>query len=122
MRQLATTLVLALSVIGCGFTRPDVGLHQDLLDLKDCFPETFIVGQLVADSTIAIQDDRGVITSLIWPSSYSLRWSPGFLTGQFEVLDDTGTLVAATGRRYRISGADFPAAGGFWACADVIPL
>lgn len=96
-------------------------MSQDLNDNKDCFPEKFIVGRLVANPGIGIQDDQGVFTGLIWPSSYSLRVSPGILSDDFEVLDDTGAPIAVSGRRYRIGGMDFLAAGGFWACADVIP-
>jgi hypothetical protein len=63
-----------------------------------------------------------VFTELKWPSSYSLRWSPGLLSGQFEVLDDMGTVLATIGQRYKIGGTDFSGNGTFWACADVIPL
>jgi len=121
MRQLIATLVLALSLIGCGFARPDVQFVQDLNDNKHCSPERFVVGQLVASPGLAIQDHQGVLTPLTWPSSYSLRWSPGLLTGQIDVLDDAGTVLATVGQRYKIGGMDFIGNGTFWACADVIP-
>ena len=121
MRQLIATLVLALSLIGCGFARPDVQFVQDLNDNKHCSPERFVVGQLVARPGLAIQDHQGVLTPLTWPSSYSLRWSPGLLTGQIDVLDDAGTVLATVGQRYKIGGMDFIGNGTFWACADVIP-
>ena len=121
MRQLIATLVLALSLIGCGFARPDVQFVQDLNDNKHCSPERFVVGQLVAQPGLAIRDEQGVLTPLTWPSSYSLRWSPGLLAGQFEVLDETGTFLAAVGHRYKIGGVDFIGNGTFWACAQVVP-
>ena len=121
MRRLTTSLALALSLIGCGSVRPDVPFGQDLIDRKDCLAEKFIVGRLVARPGVAIQDDQGVITGLTWPSSYSLRWSGGLLAGQFDVLDDTGAVIATLGQRYRIGGVDFSGNGTFWACGDVTP-
>jgi hypothetical protein len=121
MRQLTATLALALSLIGCGSARPDVQFRQDLIDNKHCSPERYVVGQLVASPDLAILDHQGVLTPLTWPSSYSLRWSPGLLTGQIDVLDDTGTVVATVGHRYKIGGMDFIGNGTFWACAGVIP-
>jgi hypothetical protein len=121
MRRITTGLALALCLLGCGTTRPGIGFDQDLDNNRNCIPDKFLVGQLVIDPAIAIQDDQGLKTTLIWPSSYALHWSPGLLTGQFEIVDDAGKVIAVTGHRYRIGGTDFIAAGGFWACAAVIP-
>lgn len=118
MRQL-TTLALAMCLTGCGSAQPDTEFVQDLNDAKNCQPEKSLVGQLTED--LALQTDENRTRALIWPSSYSLRWSPGLLAGHFEVLDETGTVVAMTGRRYKISGMEFLGNGRFWACADVIP-
>jgi hypothetical protein len=120
MRRVATTLVLALSLIGCGSAQPSLDFHQDLNDNKNCAPEKFLVGQLT--ESLALQTDEEGLRSLIWPSSYKLRWSPGVLTGHFEVLDDSGSVVAITGRRYRIGGSEFVAAGNaFWVCGGLTP-
>ncbi len=120
MRHVTATVVLAVCLTGCGFARPDLAFHQDLNDNKNCAPEKFLLGQL--NDGLALETDENETRSLIWPSSYKLRWSPGFLTGHFEVLDDTGTVVATTGRRYKIGGMEFVAAGNaFWVCGGLTP-
>jgi hypothetical protein len=118
MRKLTTSLALALCLSGCGSTRPDTFV-QDLNDAKNCQPEKFLVGWFTED--LALQTDEEGTRELIWPSSYSLRWLPAWLGGHFEVLDETGTVVATTGRRYKVGGTEFLGNGRFWACADVIP-
>ena len=113
-------LVLASSATGCGSMRPDVMFGQDLLDNRNCVPDRFITGQLVADPSIAIRDDRNEFIGVTWPSSYSLRWTSGFMTGHFDVLDETGAVFATVGGRYRFAGTNFSGNGTFWACSDVI--
>ena len=120
MRHATATLVLAACLSACGFAQPDLAFHQDLNDNKNCAPEKFLVGQL--NEGLALETQEEGTRSLIWPSSFKLRWSPGFLAGHFEVLDDTGTVVAITGRRYKIGGREFAAAGNaFWVCAGLTP-
>jgi hypothetical protein len=120
MRLLTTTFALVMCLTGCGTALPSVNFHQDLIDNTNCQPEKFLVGQLTEG--LALQTDEEGLRGLIWPSSYSVRWSPGFPTGHFEVLNGTGTVVAMTGRRYRIGGAEFVAAGNaFWVCGGLTP-
>jgi hypothetical protein len=123
MVPLAPALVCALMPMGCGFLQPSVSFHGDLIDLRNCVPERFVEGRLVVHGqTLALRDDKGAFTPLIWPTSYGLRWAPALVGGRYEVLDETGSVLAATGLRYRIGGSDFIAAGAFWACADVTPI
>jgi len=121
MRAFATTLVLAMCLLGCGLAQPELNFHQDLNDNKHCAPEKFLTGQLT--ERLALQTDAEGLRQLIWPSSYSVRWAAGFVTGHFVVQDDTGAVVAITGNRYRIGGLEFVAAGNaFWVCGGVTPL
>jgi hypothetical protein len=119
--RLVATLVLALSAIGCGLARPNANFGQDLNDLRECLPDRFITGELVADPSVAIRDDRNEIIGVTWPSSFSLRWTAGFPNGRFDVLDDTGAVVATVGHRYRFAGITFSGNGTFWACSDITP-
>ena len=120
MRQVTTTLVLAMCLLGCGLQQPELAFHQDLNDNKHCAPEKFLTGQLT--DRLSMQTDEEGLRSLIWPSSYSLHWAAGFATGHFVVLDDAGTVVAITGNRYKIGGVEFVAAGNaFWVCGGVTP-
>ena len=120
MRQLITILALAACLTGCGSVQPSLNIAQDLIDNNNCVPEKFLVGQLT--DSLALQSDEEGLRGLIWPSSYSFRWSPGLLAGHFDVLDNTGTVVATTGRRYRIGGSEFVAAGNrFWVCGGMTP-
>lgn len=121
MRQIGPTLALALWVTGCLAPQPSVNFGGDLIDNTNCVPEKVITGLLT--ESLTVQTDEGEIRGLIWPASYTLRWAPAWLTGHFEVLDGTGTVVATTGRRYIFSGSDFIAAGNaFWVCGGMTPL
>lgn len=52
-----------------------------------------------------------------------VMWRPGFsarrVGSEVEVLDQGGSVVATTGRRYRIDGGYVD--GAFWACDRVVP-
>ena len=111
-------LALALCLAGCA-AQPNVQFAQDLIDNHDCLPEKVLTGRLTNDLTL--ESDEEGLRRLIWPGSYSLRWSA--LAGHFDVLDGTGAVVATTGRRYRVGGSEFVAAGNaFWVCGGLTPL
>jgi hypothetical protein len=120
---LALALALALALIAGGVTDAPFGIATDVLYTQGvgCTgASTYLVGVLAVDGgNLVIQDDRGVVTPLIWRGSYSAR--RGLLGGEVEVMDGR-TVVATTGQRYKLGGAIAPEFGGrFWACGDVIP-
>jgi len=109
MRRVLTTLALALSLVSCqatGSPAPTYMLAADVIHSR-CGAGTFIVGLIVVDrsGSLAIQDDRGVITPVLW----SVHGGP----------------VPKVGQRYKIGGQMADWAGGrLWACAgaeNVIP-
>lgn len=119
MRRAAATLVLSLSLIGCGYAAPSVNIAQDLNDNKNCVPEKFLTGELTDVVAFATQEEG--LRALIWPSSFRITWAPGFI-GHWEVRNDQGVIVARSGGRYRIGGVEFVAAGNaFWACGPITP-
>ena len=119
MRRAAPTLVLALSVIGCGYVEPSANFAKDLNDNKNCVPEKFLTGELTDAMALSTQEEG--LRALIWPSSFKIAWAPGFI-GHWEVRNDQGVIVAKSGGRYRIGGVEFVAAGdAFWACGQITP-
>ena len=83
---------------------------------------TGLVGELVVDGgRLAIQDDRGLVTPVIWRAANTAR--RGLLGGEVEVIYGW-SVVATTGHRYKFGGQFAPQFGGgvkFWACGNVIP-
>lgn len=126
------SVLLILVLAGCGpgaTSRVEPSLEptgtpvEILTDVigHTCASEKYLVGLLTYDPKlgVAIQDDQGLVTRLMWPMAYSARLSPG---GQVEVIDKQ-TVVGATGRRYKIGGsvATWSPGDPFWVCAgDVV--
>lgn len=130
MLRVTTTLALALCLLGCGSAaqsdepRPwpsgaPAGFSTDIIG-NSCAAPTYLVGLLIADPEggAALLSDDDVINRLVWRMGFSPRRLPD---SQIEVLDGNGTVVATTGRRYRIGGQDAPFFHGFWVCGAVIP-
>ena len=103
MRRVTTTLALVLSLAGCqaaaSTPEPTYILAADVIHTR-CGASTYIVGLIVVDrsGSLAIQDDDGVTTRLLWSVH--------------------GGAVPKVGKRYRIGGQIAEWAGGsLWACA-----
>jgi hypothetical protein len=114
VRRLATGLVLALWLCGCGLvpaphdSSPAGAMAHMAGDLgwEPCAAEVWVTGVIVpgeADNA-EIKDDQGVVRSLVWGTH--------------------NTAVVDWGRRYRIGGRWFNSEASLWACAGadaVIP-
>ena len=103
MRQIAATLVLAMVLLGCAVAGGTVELDTikgPVSDRRGCFTFSY-TGELIVDKTrgIALMDDEGGITPLMWPPGFTARW----IGSEVEVLDPAQTVVATTGQRYYIS-------------------
>ena len=115
-------LVVAVCALGCGSSAPAATSFLLTTDISGnpCSATEYVTGLLVNDATrgLVIRDDQGVVTHIVWRMSDSARQRPG---GEIEVLDSRETVIATSGRRYRIGGYAPPAfEGAFWACAGVI--
>ena len=136
MRRVATTLGLALCVLGCAWLPRGEPVHlltgdvRGMAERGECFLNN-VVGRLVVDANYgtAIEIDRQPAQVDLAP--VPVMWRPGF-TGrragsEVEVLDREGNVVATTGRTYRIAGGradkfvkptyEYP----WFACDTVIP-
>jgi hypothetical protein len=109
MRRVTTTLALVLSLVGCqtaATPEPTYILAADVIHTR-CAASVYIVGLIVVDTSgqLAIQDDEGVTTPLLWSVH--------------------GGAVPKVGHRYKIGGQIAEWAGDrLWACAGadhVIP-
>ena len=116
-------LLLGLWVVGCASrtatsTPVPFKMANDVIG-NPCTASKYVVGLLINDPDVglAIQDDQGVITRIVWRMTDSGRQLPN---GEVEVLDSSGTVVATTGHKYRIGGKVATFFGdAFWACAGV---
>jgi hypothetical protein len=114
MKRALVVLLFALGVSACG--APVQGGSSDepvqLLTgdaggytiwnkdgVRSCFGLN-VVGQIVADPKYGTAIDA---TPVMWPLGFTGRW----VGSEVEVLDPTGSVVATTGRRYRLDG-------GYW--------
>jgi hypothetical protein len=124
MGRAARPLLLAMFLMGCAplpSELPTLSIDTSAPADFRCQAREFIVGSLVIDqaSGISIRDDQGALTPMVWPPGYTSRWSSNPLSwGEAEVLDEGGSVMAVTGRSYRIGGVSD--VRGFWACADVV--
>jgi hypothetical protein len=76
------------------------GLGPEPSGMFSCYTN-FAVGQLVAEpsyGTAIVENSRQ--TPVMWPIGYTARLS----SGQVEVVDAQGSVVARTGNRYQIEG------------------
>jgi hypothetical protein len=138
MRRVVVALVLGLSVLGCGMLTPSsepfpfssepfplssgrfpFDISGDLYygEGGGCEASRFLVGVIVGDPELglAIRDDQNVVHPVIWHGGYKYRWS-STSPGEVELLHGS-TVMATTGRRYKIGGSDHT--DRFWACANV---
>jgi hypothetical protein len=120
MRRVAATLALALCLLGCRAEVPvrfPIGMDVYYTGGGGCTASSYLVGRLVIDhDRLVLRDDQGVMTELTWRGSYRAR-----MAGDEVEIVDGWTVVATSGRRYKIGGNwGFPG-DTFWACAEVIP-
>jgi hypothetical protein len=114
VRRLATGLVLALWLCGCGLVpsphdSSSAGAMAHMagdLGWEPCTAEVWVTGVIVPGEAgnAEIKDDQGVVRSLVWGTH--------------------NTAVVDWGRRYRIGGRWFNTESSLWACAGadtVIP-
>jgi|SRR3954463_16750221 hypothetical protein len=109
MRRAAVAVALVLALAACSSVRDPFGPMAHMrYDLNDgpCSAEVWVTGVIVGDQSglAAIQDDQGVVRSLVWGShnTASVDW----------------------GHRYTIGGSWFNVETNLWACAGadaVIP-
>ena len=128
MRALRLALALAVvfaGLLGCGpgttvnTEAPIVMVGEDVSG-NSCSAAKYLTGLLIEVPSLgtSIQDDEGVMTHVVWPMYTVGRRLAG---GEIELSDNrTRSVVATTGRRYKIGGTDFPSGLGFWACAHVV--
>jgi hypothetical protein len=122
-RLLAAALAVAFLAAGCA-GRPVSLLTGNGPFNRDegyvgCYTN-FAVGDLVVDPAFgtAIVEGTHAAAPVMWPVGYTGRQSGSVV----EVLDASGKVVAATGRRYQIEGALQPDDHGSWlACGYVLP-
>jgi hypothetical protein len=108
MRRIATTLALALCLLGCGsevlpWDRVDLLTNTGNPPSPYCYTAAF-GGPLIVDRTYgtAITDPEGSIgpVPVMWPVGFTGRR----VGSEVEVLDLDGMVVATTGRTYEIRG------------------
>ena len=126
MHRITASIGLTVSLLGCGSAGPSVApvVVADSIGTS-CAAEEFRVGLLIADPELglAIRDDQNIVTPLLFRLSHDFGWSSEW-PGEFEVRDRaTGTVLATTGRRYKVGGkvADWHG-NRFWTCADIFVL
>jgi hypothetical protein len=121
VRRITASLALALCLLGCG----SVVLPWDRVELLTsdgpnlCYTSE-TGGPLIVDRTNGTAIDSGDPTApvpVMWPRGFSGRWAGS----EVEVLDPDGTVVATTGRSYRIGGGSAGEDPRVWlACGWVI--
>ena len=108
-RGIATTLVLALCLLGCGPTEP-TGEPVQLLTGAMPFDEDECTADYTASELIVDPEFGTALAGM--PESggngYPVMWRPGF-TGirdgsNVGVVDPDGTVVATTGESYKLAG------------------
>jgi hypothetical protein len=110
MRRIPASLVVAISLLGCG--SPALGEPVELLTgvtpitgIGGCYTN-HAGGMLLADATYGTRFVYGTVSEGV-----PVLWPPGF-TGrragnEVAVLDTQGNVVATTGRRYEIEGGSY---------------
>jgi hypothetical protein len=108
MRRIATTLALALCMLGCASKAPP-GAPVELLtgampfDADECSRDGNTVAVLLFDpkygTSLAAAFDGGS-TPVMWPPGFTGR----LVGSEVVVVDPAGNLVATTGQSFRISG------------------
>ncbi len=102
MRRVASTLALALFLLGCS---TPVAL---LTGVDSCYAgaqHPAFQGVLVPDPEYGTKiDGKGPV---MWPVGYTARGA-GLFWGEIEVLDEAGMVVATTGKAYSIAPAPMP--------------
>lgn len=107
MRRFIAVLALVGAVLFVGW-RFQAKLPPTAGDLEGqpCSATQFVVGELVADPTrgLAIRDDRDVVWPLLLGRFETERWSNWLISDEVAIVDAHGTVLATTGRRYKIGG------------------
>jgi hypothetical protein len=117
-------LAVVVGLAGCGSLQaPKLpAVAQATVNTRCDESQGFLVGLLVVDPArgLVVQEEGGETTELLLRFGHSVRWSGGgFLPWELEVLNEGGTVLAVTGRRYRVGGSAFSTGDVFWACNDV---
>ena len=101
MRRTTAALALALIVLGCGSPNPLSDRVELLTGIQSCYAggqSPTDGGLLVPDPEYGTRfDGRGPV---MWPVGYTGR---RLSTGEIQVLNTSGDVIAATGRQYRFS-------------------
>ncbi len=108
MRRVATALVLALSLLGCGSVVPTSEPVQLLtgplpFDADECSSDFYVASELLVDPQYGTS-----LASFLAGETTPVMWPPGFtgsrMGSEVMVWDATGNLVATTGQSYSIRG------------------
>ena len=97
VRPIATTVALALCLLGCVF-RQQVPLSTSATDSGGGCWLMHEVVDLIADPTSGTPTIKGTGAPLKWPRGYTARRAGT----EVEVLDRDGTVVLTTGGRYSV--------------------
>jgi hypothetical protein len=136
IKRVVAVLALVLVVLGCaGDPEPSLELGEPVqllpgypnVSVRGCYAMS-VTGPFVVDpeyGTAMIIEDLGAE-----PFRAIIGWPPGYtgrrVGSEVAVLDRDGTVVALTGRKYRVERAGLPPADdspiGFWICHDPEPL
>ena len=101
MRRIATTLVLALGLAGCGGQQVPLVIEETGGQLV-CFGDLWLIADVIADPTTGTPTDAATGEPFEWPDGYTAR---RVLFGEVEVLDPQGMVVLTTGARYAMCPA-----------------
>ena len=108
-RRLGTGLALALFLAACGTANPLSDRVELLTGLEACYAggqHPSYAGLLVPDPQYGTRiEGKGPV---LWHTGYTGR---RLVTGQIQVFDDDGNVVATTGREYAIAPAPYLPAG-----------
>jgi hypothetical protein len=116
-RLTATTVVLAMCLLGCASFAP----RGEQVPLPtEPGVNRLTGGGVLMNRVIDVEAHPTTGTPIIWNDMSEMRWPEGFTAwrvgSQVEVLDTFGNVVLVTGRRYKFHTSTFI---GHWIISDV---